>query len=428
MAPKGEYWGSKIDTAIRLPCEEKPVPGRPLIVGPGGIASAQQGLTGQGIRGGAIGLEHLDRGVRDLIFGSASDGEADFDGSHEVTGASRSGTIYTLTQDVSYSRMWVRAGAFVRPNGYRILCHDLHLHSSAVIEADGTTGAEGSVPGGGATTPGQSGNVLGGSGEGGKGGDGGQGPAAVGYDGLVGGLVFGLGGAGGPGGSGTSGGAGGGAPGRTGPKGSVSVAGTSTRDLANLTRLMHGNLLIAGGAGGGGGTGGGATSGGDDGGGGGSGGNGGGVILIAAEEIHLSDNWAAAGRISAIGGAGGKGANSSTAGDGGGGGGGGGGFIQLVYRLVTGGSLIASPITQEGPNVPGSNVYAHGGTGGISNGSGGTGANGNNGLVRLLQIGVRIMPASEWVPEGTPAFVRGRTQLHAGSSYEMARAGGSVHG
>ena len=307
------------------------------------------------------------------IFGDGSDGALNFDGSSAVTGASRSGTTYTLTRDIFASSITIASGVTVLPAGFRIFCTG-DLANEGNIHRDGSAGgdANGSGSGGTAGTAQASagGSTLGAGSNGGSGGNNGAGaPSAAGTSGVCpwgfdataasGGTGAGVGGGVGHGGAGggntsTAGGAGG------------SVAVNSYAHLQILTCALEGrnpgSSFITGGSGGGGGRGGNPAA--ADNRGGGGGGGGGGCIVI------FSYTFSGSGTISAAGGNGGNGGTaagaSSPPGDGGGGG---------------GGWIVAARWTGSAPNAS-----ALGGTGGAGS-SGPNGGDGGDGLVFHYLLG-----------------------------------------
>jgi len=433
----GEYWGAKSETALKLPCEESPAPGRPLTVGRDGIVNAQVGLTGNGIQSGEITAGHLDAGVRGMLFGGAEAGDVEFGyasgGATTVvlddgTSYTSSSNVFTLTRDLSANVVQVHSGVTLKPAGYRIQCARLVLIGSAVIQRDGPDGGNGATPTAGAKATGPSAQVLGGGSGSQPGGAGGTTASQVGSPGTAGdSATLCLGSAGGAGGNGGQP-SGGGAGGSGAAAGTVTSTATdvSTTTLENIGRLQRAASLITGGTAGGGGGGGGATAGALDGGGGGGGGAAGGVLLVFADEIVLSA-WT--GRISANGGAGGAGGNGESGvpggGRGAGAGGGGGGFAQVVYRTVTGGSLVASPATRGGATVSGGNITAHGGALGAPGTGGSTGATaaiaGTNGFVVIYQIGARPSPKAQSITRRQSASIPyfRKPRLHAGHYIAM---------
>ena len=427
MANKGEYIGATKQSALLLPCEEAPVPGRPLVVTERGRISSQQGLSGQGIQSGAIEAGHLSLGLRDILFGGARDGEADFDGTSTVLGIAPVASVYTLTKELAVSRMHVRTGATVRDSGYRVFARELHMWGTAIIHTDGPNGGDGSGQTAGEKGSGVgSGNMLGGSSAGGNGGAGGATPPGAGSTGAA-GANLGTYARGGDGGQGGAGSASGGAGGAAAAAGFVStVADVTIFSLENITRLVRSSngsfLPINGGAGGGGGGGGGASAG-VVGRGGGAGGSGGGVVLVSADEIILHD-WT--GRISANGGTGGVGTDG-VAGDGGGAGGGGGGLCVVIVRKITGGVLSSSPTVRgiggatfgdsnfstNYTNVTGANILANGGNGGAAVGGAGGGYAGGGGTAVLYHVGQPFVPIAEMaIGKPTPPPFYGRKPWH----------------
>ena len=373
MPTKSELWGATKKSVLQLPCEEAPATGRPITINARGVVSTQNGLTGQGIQDGSIGIEKLSGAIRSQFFGGGFDGQADFDGAATILGHAPAANVYTLVRDISCTKMWVRTGVTVRPAGHRIMARELFLIGTAIIHGDGSAGGNAGTPTAGAKgdpprneSSANTGTTIGGGDSGGPGGAGGATPSETGANGVVGeDITVGLGGDGAAGTNGTAGGGPGGGPGGGQAGGTVSGTNANILSLDNITRLMRGPLLIHGGAGGGGAGGGGANSAGADGGGGGGGGAGGGVVLVVVDKLTL-DAWT--GRISGNGGDGGAGAEGSgTAGVGGGGGGGGGGGVVVVYAELAGGSLKGGPVARAATSTPalkaaeGSNVQAWGG-------------------------------------------------------------------
>lgn len=104
--------------------------------------------------------------------GDGSDGAAAFDGSTTVAGASRSGSIYTLTRNTNYTSATVSAGVTVKPVGFFFQGTGTLLNLGKIERngGDATSTAGGSAPGGtqgigaaGATGRTTSGNGVGGS-------------------------------------------------------------------------------------------------------------------------------------------------------------------------------------------------------------------------------------------------------------------------
>lgn len=422
----GEKWGAKDANALTLPCDERPGNGNPIIVGPSGEVTTRQGLTGQGIASGAVDSRHLGDAIRNIVFaGGGFDGEADFDGSATVLGIAISGSTYTLTRDISCTRLQVRSTYIIRASGFKIFARELHLWGTAIIHADGPDGGDSTtaVSGKSVSPPLLVANaiILGGAGEGGDGGDGGQTAAENGDPGSDGDdVLIGLGGDGDTGSDGETIG-GGGTGGSAGSVGLVTGYEAHGASLDNLTRLMRGVSLIHGGAGGAGGGGGGATGAGADGGGGGAGGSGGGVLMIAVDHLVLH-SWT--GRISANGGMGGDGAaGAGAAGDGGRGGGGGGGVVHLLYVELVGGLLVPMTAarnttpTQAQQDATGANVTAWGGRKGTT-GSGvpptSSATIAGCGTVRVIGPEVYVPPAERPpIRQPRPPFAPA-PRLHAG--------------
>lgn len=320
------------------------------------------------------------------IYGSGVDGTFTLDGTNTYASFfSKSGSNYTLLQDIFADTLTLSGTATLTTNGYRIFVKNtLTIGASCVIKWNGNNATS--------ATNGAAGLYLGGGG-GGSGGGGGAGLTSAslygslaGKDGQSGGSDGGSehfdGNPGGTGANGTAitncfnasfvgnggaGGAGGRAVGTSAANGgSGGSAGSASATTASKVRPYSATFAIDmfdrddsqtlkylkynGQCGGSGGGGGGAAGSGSDwrhgGGGGGSGGNGsgGGTIVIAARIIANS------GSIQAVGGNGGNGGNGGAGGTGGsftvaapGGGGGGGagcggpgGVIVLVYSTLSG--------------------------------------------------------------------------------------------
>lgn len=412
--PGGEYWGGRRDTALELDCEEQPSRGQPLLVGRDRRVSTRTPVQGRGIASAAIEAAHLSRQILDFIFtGSGYDGEADFDGTSPVLGIAPSSGVYTLTRDVTFTRMHVRSSATIRPAGFKIFARELHLWGGAIIHADGNDGTD--APGGATKAGGgapvlleSAAIILGGAESGGSGGQGGETASEAGDAGNAGdSILVGLGGDGAAGIAGAAVG-GGGAGGAAGAGGTVSGTEAVSISIDNLTRLMRGASLINGGAGGGGGGGGGATAGGNDGGGGGGGGAGGGVVMLAIGKLFLH-SWT--GRISANGGQGGDGfAGTGGGGNAGQGGGGGGGVVHVLYSEIEGGSVIPMPFVRNSTPTQGvqdshtgCNVQAWGGRLGTN----GSGVPPTSNAVIAGCGTVRIVGPDPYIPVAEiPAFTR----------------------
>lgn len=381
----GKQIGHSASTLVTICSEAQPGPDLVLSTNSAGASDVQAGGWTK------VKRAHLDENEvppwAPFFFGWGSSGSADFDGTSTVLSLSpAAGTapfvgfqVYTLAKDISVSIMHVRSGVRIKTNGFRIRVADtLYLYGTAVIDADGDAGGDGS-----GATPGikgdpQGGGTLGGGSAGGQGGAGGELASENGDPGSAGNAVTAS--KGGGGGNGFPGSA----PGGGGTEGAAGAAGSLTADtITDVENFTSGQALltyssgfvrITGGAGGGGGGGGGATSGGVDGGGGGGGGAGGGVVMLAARRI-VGESWT--GRVSANGGDAGDGAVAG-AGDGGAGGPGGGGVVVVQAVSMSG--------------VEDSQLQANAGAVG-TNGYGGTGNAGSNGVVVKLCLTQPPLPA-----------------------------------
>lgn len=272
------------------------------------------------------------------LYGDGSDGSAVLDGTNTFSWASKSGNIYTLTQDVQLTTLDIDAGKTLETAGYKIKCSVSSNYDGSLLRVGnagvGTTGgvakSAGTLIG---TTAGGAGATTGGS----TGGNGGN-------------TTHSLGGAGGAGGSASS---------CTLGSCAAGTAGTAT---AAITPMIYGVpahtmfdfdpagvQVYEGGAGGAGGEG--ASNGGQRSSS-GAGGGGGGVIFLASLVVTVG----AAGIISASGGAGGNGNNERADSPGGGGGGGGGGAVVIITHSYTNsGSVIADGgAAGAGPGTAGS--------------------------------------------------------------------------
>jgi hypothetical protein len=74
--------------------------------------------------------------TKKTYVGDGSDGNANFDGSNAVTGASRSGTTYTLNQDVNYNNVIVA-------NNVVVLGRQYYLQIKGTLTNRGTIYANG---------------------------------------------------------------------------------------------------------------------------------------------------------------------------------------------------------------------------------------------------------------------------------------------
>jgi hypothetical protein len=279
------------------------------------------------------------------IFGDASDGAVNFDGTTTVLGLVPSTGVYTLTRDIFCTSLQVGGGGTattIIANGWRIFCQ-----GTATIAANGTISAAGNAAATLSNNHGAGGATSTGSLGGGRPGSAGVATGAASSGTVSAGVATGAPGAGGNGSTGTGGASAGAAPG----------SGSSWLRLPHpvlSTALFNSSAVqrVDGGGGGSGGGGDGTNFG-------GGGGGGGGVVAILA--------WALVnnGTLTANGGAGGTPTTVATNGGVGGGGGGAAGLV-LTYTLSA-------------PTGSGTTTVT-GGTGGTkaTNGSG-TAANGGNG-------------------------------------------------
>lgn len=131
--------------------------------------------------------------------GDGSDGAALFDGSTTVAGASRSGSVYTLTRSTNYTDATVSSGVTVKPAGHLLQGTGTLLNQGKIERngGDATSTAGGAAPGGtqGIGSAGATGRTTSGNGAGGSaltaalGGDGGNGGSTGGSTGGTGGLA-----------------------------------------------------------------------------------------------------------------------------------------------------------------------------------------------------------------------------------------------
>jgi len=354
------------------------------------------------------------------IYGSGVDGAFTLDGTNTYASFfSKSGSDYTLLQDIFASSMTLSGTATLTTNGYRIFVKNtLTIGASCVIKWNGNNatnatnatnssgtsgGSAGSAGNGGAALTshslygslaglgGQNGGSAGG-GENGQGGTASSGTAGAAISSSFQPTFTDAGGAGGKGGNanpnsnpGPNGGSAGAASALT-ASAVRPFSATFAIDMfdrtngATLTYLKY-NGQAGGSGGGSGGTAGAGSNWAAGGAGGGSGGNGsnGGTIVIVARIIANS------GSIQAVGGNGGNGGNGGTAGNGGffsvgaaGGGAGGGagiggagGVIILVYSTLSGSGTTSV--------VAGSNGSVGTGAAGGTDNNGHTGVSGANG-------------------------------------------------
>lgn len=249
-------------------------------------------------------------------FGDGSDGAAAFDGTNAVTGASRSGSVYTLTRHVFYTTCTISNNVEVKSAGYI-------LHANSLLDMNSTSPkitANGNAASG-VTAGAAIGGILGGSAAGGNGGAGGGANNGSAGDSVT----IALGGAGGAGGTGAGGA--GAAGTATAP---TATQGAARQPFTRFTGFALGTSGIATLKGGGGGGGGGGGTGA-----GGGGGGPGGVLIVNARRVKCS----ASAKFEAKGGAGANASGGNTAG---GGGGGGGGAIIINYRNDEGGTAVTS--------------------------------------------------------------------------------------
>jgi hypothetical protein len=279
------------------------------------------------------------------IFGDASDGVIDFDGTTARLGLTPSSGIYTLTRDIYLDNgSQISGTGSIATAGFRILCAGAFIIGAGrSVNSLGKTGSGATA---GAAVP--AGSIQINSGAGGAGGVAVAGTAGANQTNTV-------GGAGGAGGAASGGGVGGGPAGGT-ATAPTAVLGGVPRSWwqASIMRTLS-SVQLVGGAGGGGGTAVTSSTG-------GGGGGGGGIVWIAAKLLMNS------GSISVKGGDGRAAAGSGTGA--GGGGSGGGGCIMLI---VGAGSTVGS-----------TDVTA--GSGGALQGAGRTGAAGSSGQVITINV------------------------------------------
>jgi hypothetical protein len=322
-------------------------PADPLPVGPNANFSA--GFTAQGwqIQGQLTNLVAHNAG----LYGTGADGSVIFDGASAVTGASRVGSVYTLTRDSNYNNATVNSGVTVVTNGWRLQCAGLLLNNGN-INNNGASAAVGVAGGGGG------GNSLSGGAIGGNGAVNGVGQAGSNQPATARNPNAGAGGAGGAGG-GNAGGAG----------GTLQAAASTVSTFQEAFAMQH-NVLLQGGAtttflltagtGGGGGGSGAAGQG-------GGGGGGGGVCGIFAFFFINSVG-------SGVQANGGVGASGTTGVSSGGGGGGGGGAVMILTRTLGAGGFLTG----------GGTVQAVGGASGAGVNGGSAGTVGAAGSVTVL--------------------------------------------
>ena len=319
------------------------------------VGPSTSGITYQGIQlsqtNQTINSWGVKLGPSPCVYGDGSDGTHTADGSTALTGASRSGSVYTLNQDVFYQNLTINNGVTLKTNGYI-------LHVRGTLTNSGTIANNGNAAvtttAGAATHAGTLGTGL-------------AGVAGLTVSGVGNGTFTtvpnGFGGNGGAGGAG--GGNGGGGAQFPSPL-TLSTQNPHAEPLAAMGLCVAvtqpaspssvGTALFAPAMGGGTGGGGGLAAGASNSTSGASGGGGGPVIVLA---LILINN----GNINALGGNGG---NAVAGADGiaaGGGGGGGGGFI--TYQT---GGLYGSGAMSVAAGSPGT-----GANGGVNGGAAGAG-------------------------------------------------------
>jgi len=353
---------------------------------------------------------------QDLIgyFGTGTTTAVTLDGTNTYFWASKSGSVYTLTQDVYLSSLTVNTGSTLNTAGYMVYGTVTLTNNGTIQNNAGTAGIGGN---------GGNGTAGSGGGAGGAGGTAGTGASGATLKVGTAGVVGGAGASGAAGGSagtnglsinpalgsnGVAGGAGGNTVGPITTGGAGGSAGVSTSEttsikalstltasstisvgttaISNITRLSvtgsisYTTLSVGAGSGSGGG---GAGGNGGGGGGGGAGGTGGDVLLafptITNGAGGLIYSNGGAGGNGGIGGAGDSG-GGYAGGGGGGGGGGNGGIIFLVYKTYTNSGTVSA----SGGSA---------GTGGAGNtGSAGTSATGVNGTAgtagKIYQVSI----------------------------------------
>src|ERR1044071_1613149 len=90
-------------------------------------------------------------GTSDLIFGDGRDGTATFNGSNTVTGATRVGSVYTLTRNVFYNSVTISSTVTVKTGGFKLFCKGTFTNNGGVIHADGIPGDSSGIGGAGIT-------------------------------------------------------------------------------------------------------------------------------------------------------------------------------------------------------------------------------------------------------------------------------------
>lgn len=308
----------------------------------------------------------LDAIAHRAIYGDGQHGSATLDGTTNFNlWSSRSGSVYTLFEDICCTTLVINSGVTLVTAGFRVYA-TTSITVNGTIDNSGTaggnaSGTNGATAGAAGAVGGGAANAFFGTGSAGTvGASGGTGAGAQAAAGTNQSLAWqatapGNGGAGGSG----SGGAGGGTKGGTTSTQRVGHTFPLPLSIAAGTQLGSGSQGGAGGSSGGG-------DGTNNGGAGGGGGGGAGILQACAPLITIG----ASGLISCKGGSGGTGGTATTGNCGGGGGGGGapGGVVGLGYETLT--------ITAGGVISAAGGAF---GTGGAKAGTGVAGSNGTAG-------------------------------------------------
>lgn len=331
-------------TATQAP-GSAPGPGvAPIMTLPADGDPANAASVAQAFKESADYIAWLTQRTATALFGTGADGSVTLDGTVSPSWASKVGSVYTLTRDVSFVNLTINAGVQLKTAGFIIVGKGkLTTNGASSIVNPGSAAV---------TTTGGAGAVSGTLGAGFAGANSVTGAGAAGTN-----ATTSYGGAGGAGGLG-NGGAGGAGGTTTIPAAALGSAFIfRPGSIGYVLGLSSGTptlTVLRGGAGGGGGGGDGGV------GNGGAGGGGGGVVVIGFQQLQLST----AGDIVVAGGAG----SNTNANNGGGGGGGGGGALLLYY-------YVKNAITFSGAtNCPG-------GTFGTGLGTGVSGSAGSAGTV-----------------------------------------------
>lgn len=289
--------------------------------------------------------------LRTAFIGGGFDGSATLDGVATVSWASKVGSVYTLTQNVSLTNLTIANGVSLIGAGFYLNWNGLlWVQTGGKLAHDGSAGSGAS--GGFSASVGSLSSYLSGFGTGANGATGTGGNASSPTDGGISpGATIGVGGNGGAGGTG------GGGSGATSNQGKTRGAHYNFPFYPFIHYTSSGSVAgpigLVGGVGGGGGGGDGTNSG-------GGGGGGGGQLILVGNQLQID------GTIECIGGAGANG----VAGNAGGGGGGSGGVIRVARstRTGSGGFSVA------------------GGAAGSGVGTGSAGTAGKAGLVVEVQL------------------------------------------